>query len=163
MGSAGKPRAPSQRPVLSGLAVASDPIGFWEGVGPDCDYAVATPQSSTMSYARKKKQVHGCETTMLRLFYRSNRKRTKRGVFQWNCQECPSPVERLKEFSFHVEVVAREMWNGIQLCARQRTLSLAQSHRDTHDMDTHSGGATDLLGMVVDNVHGRKHSSGYRV
>ena len=27
----------------SGLAVASDPIGFWEGVGPDCDYAVATP------------------------------------------------------------------------------------------------------------------------
>ena len=40
----------------SGLAVASDPIGFWEGVGPDCDYAVATPQSSTMSYARKKKK-----------------------------------------------------------------------------------------------------------
>ena len=31
VGSARKPRAPSQKPVLSGLAVASDPIGFWEG------------------------------------------------------------------------------------------------------------------------------------
>ena len=41
VGSARKPRAPSQKPVLSGLAVASDPIGFWEGVGPD--FAVATP------------------------------------------------------------------------------------------------------------------------
>ena len=41
MGSARKPRAPSRKPVLSGLAVASDPIGFWEEVGPDC--AVATP------------------------------------------------------------------------------------------------------------------------
>ena len=54
VGSARKPRAPSKKPVLSGLAVASDPIGFWEGVGPDC--AVAKRRT------RKKKKNRGyCE------------------------------------------------------------------------------------------------------
>ena len=56
VGSARKPRAPSQKPVLSGLAVASDPIGFWEGVGPDC--AVATPLlpvTDNVGRAKKKK------------------------------------------------------------------------------------------------------------
>ena len=59
VGSAGKPRAPSQKPVLSGLAVASDPIGFWEGVGPDC--AVATPLlpvTDNVGRAKKKKHHH---------------------------------------------------------------------------------------------------------
>ena len=40
----------------SGLAVASDPIGFWEGVGPDC--AVATPLfplTDNVGRAKKKK------------------------------------------------------------------------------------------------------------
>ena len=58
VGSARKPQAPSQKPVLSGLAVESDPIGFWEGVGPDC--AVATPLppvTDNVGRAKKKKRV----------------------------------------------------------------------------------------------------------
>ena len=65
MGSARKPRAPSRKPVLSGLAVASDPVGFWEEVGPDC--AVATPLppvTDNVGRAKKKKASHGDLMTM---------------------------------------------------------------------------------------------------
>ena len=44
----------------SGLAVASDPIGFWEGVGPDCDSVVATPLfpvTDNVVCAKKKLEV----------------------------------------------------------------------------------------------------------
>ena len=87
VGSARKPRAPSQKPVLSGLAVASDPIGFWEGVGPDC--AVATPLLLVTDNVGREKKNHQ------RYVNTRGTSKKKTPCFFWGGESCDAASESI--------------------------------------------------------------------